>query len=326
MNSKMVFGQYYYADSWIHRLDPRTKILAVIIYMIAIFLVDSLYVLLGFFGFTILILLSTKIPFGKFLKSIKMLSFLLLITFICQVLFRKTGDILITFNFTLTVLNLITIILVIILYFVFSRIIKKYYFLLFLGIMVGCFIIQYFWISGILIVNYNIPIYTDSLLSSLFLIVRLITLIFISSLLTLSTKPTELNNGLEKLLKPLNIFHRNVASILSMMVSIALRYVPTLINEANKVLKAQASRGVDFKEAKLKEKVTQIISLIVPMFIISYKRAEDLSDAMEARGYNPDMKRTSIFVLKMKYSDYIVYAFLGVSLIALIVGKVLWGI
>ena len=88
-----------------------------------------------------------------------------------------------------------------------------------------------------------------------------------------------------------------------MMFSLTLRFIPTLINEANKILKAQASRGVDFKEAKLKEKITQVISLIVPMFVIAYRRAIDLSDAMEARGYDPDLPRTSLNVLKMRAMD-----------------------
>ena len=103
----------------------------------------------------------------------------------------------------------------------------------------------------------------------------------------------ELNQGLESLLKPLRFFKLN-PSIFTMMIAIALRFIPTLINEANKILKAQASRGVDFKEGKLKDKIGQIISLIVPMFVIAYRRAIDLSDAMEARGYIPGEKRTKI--------------------------------
>ena len=109
-----------------------------------------------------------------------------------------------------------------------------------------------------------------------------------------------------------------------MMVSIALRNIPTLINEATKVLKAQASRGVDFNEAKLKEKISQIVSLIVPMFIISYQKAADLSDAMEARGYDPNGKRTSINVLKMKTSDYISLIFVFMLLIAIIVYSIIY--
>ena len=100
-----------------------------------------------------------------------------------------------------------------------------------------------------------------------------------------------------------------------MIIAIALRFIPTLINETNKILKAQASRGVDFNEGSLKEKVTQIISLLIPMFVISFKRAEDLSNAMEARGYIIGEKRTKLDELKLKWRDYlcliIIIAFLG---------------
>ena len=107
-----------------------------------------------------------------------------------------------------------------------------------------------------------------------------------------------------------------------MIISIALRFIPTLINETNKILKAQASRGVDFNEGNIKTKIGQIISLIVPMFIISYKKAIDLSDAMDARGYNPDKKRTSINVIKFKWGDYVVMSFGLMVLAGLIIGKI----
>ena len=104
-----------------------------------------------------------------------------------------------------------------------------------------------------------------------------------------------------------------------MIMSIALREIPKLIGEADKVLKAQASRGVDFKEAKLKDKIGQIVSLIVPMFIISYQIADDLSDAMEARGYDPDAKRTTINILKMRTIDYICIGLMTIMLVVTIV-------
>jgi len=97
------------------------------------------------------------------------------------------------------------------------------------------------------------------------------------------------------------------------MVSLTLRYIPTLLIETDKIMKAQASRGVDFKEASLKDKVTQVISLLIPVFVISFKRAEDLANAMEVRGYVIGQKRTKIDILKIKLTDYI--AILGVLLI-----------
>jgi energy-coupling factor transport system permease protein len=108
-----------------------------------------------------------------------------------------------------------------------------------------------------------------------------------------------------------------------MMISIALRSIPTLINESQRILKAQASRGVDFNEGKLKDKINQIISLLVPMFVISYKKAEDLAYAMEARGYIPGKERSKLEVLKYKLSDYLVYVFVLLFISLIIIGKIL---
>ena len=323
MNSKIVFGQYYNSNSWVHRLDPRVKILSLILLMVVIFLIDNIFFLLGFFGLTILVILSTRIPFTKFLKSLKMITFLLLFMFIFQVLFRRTGELLFTLDFTLTIWNLITIIILLVLYFLLGKVFKKFRFVQLLLILILAFVLQYYWINGKEIVNYQISVYEDSLLTASFVFVRIVNILFLSSLLTLTTKPMELNQGLESLLKPLRALKVN-PSIFTMMIAIALRFIPTLINEANKILKAQASRGVDFKEAKLKEKITQVVSLIVPMFVIAYRRAIDLSDAMEARGYDPDATRTSMEVLKFKMADIISLSIICLLCVAIIVLKIVF--
>lgn len=323
MNSKIVFGQYYNSNSWVHRLDPRVKILSLILLMVVIFLIDNIFFLLGFFGLTILVILSTRIPFTKFLKSLKMITFLLLFMFIFQVLFRRTGELLFTLDFTLTIWNLITIIILLVLYFLLGKVFKKFRFVQLLLILILAFVLQYYWVNGKEIVNYQISVYEDSLLTASFVFVRIVNILFLSSLLTLTTKPMELNQGLESLLKPLRALKVN-PSIFTMMIAIALRFIPTLINEANKILKAQASRGVDFKEAKLKEKITQVVSLIVPMFVIAYRRAIDLSDAMEARGYDPDATRTSMEVLKFKMADIISLSIICLLCVAIIVLKIVF--
>lgn len=318
MNDKIVFGQYYFGTSWIHKLDPRSKLLAVLLFMISIFLIDS-FTTLGFvFLGIIIIILTSQIPIFKFLSSIKTVAYLLLFTFACQVLFRKTGEVIKTFDFTLTVLNLVISVILLVLYFASSKIITKFRFMLFITILLGIFISQIYIPYGLEIVKYSISIYDDSLYQSGFIILRIIMILLMSSLLTFSTKPTDLNNGLEKLLSFLKIFKINPA-IIAMIMSIALREIPKLINEADKVLKAQASRGVDFKEAKIKDKIMQIVSLIVPMFIISYQIADDLSDAMEARGYDPSLERTNINVLVMKLSDYLCIILMSLFLISTII-------
>lgn len=114
---------------------------------------------------------------------------------------------------------------------------------------------------------------------------------------------TDINNGLEWLLAPLKAIKIPV-SVFSMTIALTLRFIPTLYEESKKIMNAQASRGVDFQEGRLHNKVTQIISLLIPMFVISFRRAEDLSNAMESRGYVIGAKRTKLDELKFRFLDY----------------------
>ena len=143
----------------------------------------------------------------------------------------------------------------------------------------------------------------------------------ITSLLTLSTMSTDINNGLEAVLSPLKLFKIPVG-IFSMLISLTLRFIPTLMIESKKIMNAQASRGVDFSEGSLKDKVNQIIALLIPMFVISFKRAEDLSNAMEARGYIVGAKRTKIDELKLRWRDYLFIVFLLLLLTSVILGRI----
>ena len=308
--NNIVFGQYYNSNSWLHRLDPRTKIISIIVLIIGLFLLKDIVALSIAFGLTIALILSTKIPLMKFLNSLKMMTTLLFITVVFQVLFNQ-GQMYKEIYFSLNVLNLVIIIVLITLFILSKKVIRKFRFFLFLLLFFTIFFVQanlipLDFIQTPVIFQYHLRFYEQGLITSVIVLLRIITLVFISSLLTLTTKPTDLNNGLESVMKPLKLIGVKV-SILTMMISIALRFIPTLINEANKILKAQASRGVDFKEGKFKDKITQIISLLIPMFVISYKRAYDLADAMEARGYIPEAKRTSINLLKFRFADYLVF-------------------
>ena len=124
-----------------------------------------------------------------------------------------------------------------------------------------------------------------------------------TSLLTFTTMTTDLNYGIESLLSPLKKIKVPV-EVLSMMISLTLRSIPTLLEETEKIMKAQSSRGSDFKESKLKEKVVQIIALLIPVFVISFKRSEELANAMEARGYVLGQKRSRIDTYKLGFVDY----------------------
>ena len=133
--------------------------------------------------------------------------------------------------------------------------------------------------------------------------VRLVFLIMGSSLMTLTTTPNDLTDGLEKSLGFLKVIRIPVHEI-SMMMSIALRFIPTLIEETQRIMKAQASRGVDLENGTIKEKISAILSLLVPLLVSAWDRAVQLADAMEARGYVPGKQRTRYKKLKMQSCDF----------------------
>ncbi|MDD4584822.1 MAG: energy-coupling factor transporter transmembrane component T [Bacilli bacterium] len=146
-------------------------------------------------------------------------------------------------------------------------------------------------------------IYTKALLQTLQIVVRLALMISITTILTATTKPLDLTYGIEYFMSPLKVV-KFPAHEIAMTISIALRFIPTLLEETDKIIKAQASRGVDLQQGKLKEKVNAIISLIIPLFISSFQRSEELANAMEARGYNPSGKRTRYRIMKFTWSDF----------------------
>lgn len=309
MNDKLVFGQYYHGNSIIHRLDPRTKIIFTLLIMVAAFFIPTKnesimisFILLGSLGLLVLILiLCTKVPLIRFLKSLKQVFLLIVFAGVFQLLINE-GDHYLGVNINLTIVNICLVIFALVIYFI----IRKYLpfkLLFFILVLIGClYILQYPIYGSILNKPYELKFYRSGLLMALLLILRVMIVILTSTILTLTTKPTDLTNGLELLLKPLEAL-KIKTSIFAMMVSIALRFIPTLFNETDKILKAQASRGADFKEGKFRNQIMQIVSLLIPMFVISIKRAFDLADAMEARGYIPGAKRTRLVNLKLKAND-----------------------
>jgi energy-coupling factor transport system permease protein len=145
-------------------------------------------------------------------------------------------------------------------------------------------------------------IYSGAVSQTLYIVVRLALMVIITTILTATTKPLDLTLGIEDLLKP---FRRIgvPAHEIAMMISIALRFIPTLIEETQRIMKAQASRGVDMSSGSLKEKIGAVLSLIVPLFVSAFDRAEQLANAMEARGYVPGRNRTRYKSLKLHGID-----------------------
>ena len=148
----------------------------------------------------------------------------------------------------------------------------------------------------------SISIYSGALLQTAYIFIRLVLIITLTTLMTSTTKPLELTLAIESLLNPLKRFHFPVHE-LAMMISIALRFIPDLLDEAKRIMKAQASRGADFNEGSFMEKIKSIISLIIPLFISAFQRAEELANAMESRNYNPEATRTKYKVLTWTHLD-----------------------
>ena len=146
-------------------------------------------------------------------------------------------------------------------------------------------------------------VYKDAIMNTLFVIVRLLLMVSLTTLLTATNNPLDLTLGIECLRKPLEVFHFPSHEV-ALMVSIALRFIPTIIEETMRIMNAQKSRGVDFENGRLSEKISAILSLIVPLFSVAFERAYELADAMEARGYVPGAKRTRYHVLKFRFRDY----------------------
>lgn len=163
-------------------------------------------------------------------------------------------------------------------------------------------------------------IYWEAIYQSLKIILRLVLMIMLTTLLTATTKPLDLTYGLEWYMTPLKVI-KFPAHEVAMTISIALRFIPTLLDETDRIMKAQSSRGVDFKHGKISSRLKAIVSLIIPLFISSFQRSEELADSMEARGYDPKAQRTRYRVLKFALADLAGFILSCVFLAATIVIK-----
>src|SRR5690554_6178600 len=288
MMNNITIGQYVPGNSIIHRLDPRTKLLSMIVLIVLTFIIPVrlelfyLISLASLFLFTIGLIFISGVPFLKVIRGLKGIVVLMTITFLLQLFTFRTGTVLFQTPMYLSWLSILAIIGLII-FFIFTRKYVKfrttYFFLAVIGVFVLQAVIPLFPFH-----TYEFIISSEGLSRAIFIFIRIVTVMIIASLLTFTTSVIELNDGLESLLKPFKLLGINTG-VFSMMIALTLRSIPTLLIETEKILKAQMSRGVDFKENKLKDKIVQIISLLIPVFVISFNRSEDLSNAMEVRGY-----------------------------------------
>lgn len=247
----ITIGQYYPANSIVHRLDPRVKIMCTLFYLISLFLFKSVlgYALCTVFLFAVIRL--SKVPFKFITKGLKPIIVLLMITVLFNLFLTNQGNVLVSF-----------------------------------------------WI---------LKITDEGLRTAVYMAIRLIYLIVGSSLMTLTTTPNELTDGIEKLLKPFNKIKVPVHEI-AMMMSIALRFIPILLEETDKIMKAQIARGADLESGNIIQKAKNMIPILVPLFVSAFRRANDLAMAMEARCYQGGEGRTKMKPLVYQKRDYITYA------------------
>lgn len=303
--NNITFGQYIPGNSWVYKLDPRTKIILTVLLIVLIFIIPNLVGMLIALGAFLLIFISTRISLWKVVKGLRPVMFLLLFTIVLQLIYTTGTEetLLYGFHMQIGLYQLLIMLGILAVYFITKRYVPvKLIYLLIAG--VGIFLIL--WLTrfdSFIWSDFTFRIYKEGIDKAAFVFIRIVIMLGITSLLTFSTMTTDINNGIEAVLSPLKLIKIPVG-IFSMLISLTLRFIPTLLEESKKIMNAQASRGVDFQEGKLKDKVTQIISLLIPMFVISFKRAEDLSNAMEARGYIIGEKRTKLDELKLRWRDY----------------------
>lgn len=253
MMEKMIFGRYVPADSPIHRMDPRAKLILVFLFVCVVFLANNwlTYVLIGIYTFLMLGL--SRIPFRFLYAGLKPVLWLVLFTLFLQLFFNRQGN---------------------------------------------------------LVFEYGpIKIFDEGIRQGIFISMRFFFLILMTSLLTLTTTPIEITDGLETLLNPLKKIRFPVHEM-ALMMSISLRFIPTLMQETDKIMKAQIARGVEFGSGPIKDRIKAVVPLLIPLFVSSFKRAEELAVAMEARGYRGGEGRTKYRQLNWKIADTLLLAVL----------------
>lgn len=258
----ITLGQYYPGDSWVHRLDARTKIIATLLYLIELFVVNNFY---GFIIITVAlftVIAVSKVPLKFIFRGLSAVFLIIAFTFLLN-LFMVDGRVL--------------------------------------------------WHWKFLTITY------EGVSRAFFMAIRLVLIIIGSSIMTLTTKPIELTDGLEKLLSPFSKIGLPSHEI-ALMMTIALRFIPTLMEETDKIIKAQQARGADFESGNLFQRAKSLIPILVPLFVSSFRIAQDLALAMEARCYHGGGGRTRMNEIRFDRGDAVA-AVLMVLFLAVIIAS-----
>ncbi|NLI89967.1 MAG: energy-coupling factor transporter transmembrane protein EcfT [Epulopiscium sp.] len=257
----ITIGQYYPTNSYIHRLDPRVKILSTFAYIISLFLIDNYigYLIVALFIYTITKV--AKIPLKFILKGLKAIFIIVLFTVILNVFMAPGETILYEFG--------------------------------------------------------KVKVTLEGIKLAIRMVSRLVLLIIGSSLMTLTTSPIELTDGIESLLKPFSKIGVPAHEI-AMMMSISLRFIPILLEETDKIMKAQMARGADFESGGIIKRAKALIPILVPLFISAFRRADELAMAMEARCYRGGENRTRMKELRYESKDYIALSIMAILVVVTI--------
>ena len=260
------FGQYYPADSVLHRMDPRAKVISAVAYIVAAFLCKNTFSFLLLILSAFALILISRIPMKVVLRSVKALIFIMAFT---------------------AVLNI-------------------------------------FWIADTsegavpLVDFYFITIYAKGIYHAVFILIRILTMVIGTGLfLTYTTTPIALTDALESLLRPLAKIKVPVHAF-AMMMTIALRFIPTIMEETEKIMSAQKARGADFTTGSLAKRAKALIPVIVPLFASAFRRADELATAMECRCYHGGEGRTKLRILRYRFSDFVGLFFVALFIAAVV--------
>ncbi len=255
------FGQYYPVDSFVHKVDPRLKILFLIGYIVAIFLAKNFYGLAVCAFVLLLVILFSRVPILKVLRAVKGILFLVIFTAALNILFNRSEEV--------------------------------------------------YWAGPAVYWRWKIFSVTQGgIVVSLFLVARLILLVTLSSMLTYTTTPVALTDGLESLLTPLKWMHIPVY-VLADVMSIALRFIPELSAQTERIADAQKSRGASLDSGGPVKRVKAFVPVLVPLFLAAFRIADDLGEAMESRCYMSGRTRTKYKKMHFTWRDLLVFLLLG---------------
>lgn len=264
----VAFGQYYPTGSVVHRMDPRMKLLLTIMFVVAIFFVNTYFGFMLTAAVLILIILIAKLPMLSVLKSVRAIIFIVIFAAVINLFMIKNGEVLWSWK--------------------------------------------------------ALQITDQGVHTTIKMTLRLVLLISGASLLTLTTTPVEIADGTESLIKPLALIKVPVHDI-AMIMSIALRFIPTLFEETQKIISAQKARGASFDTGGLIARAKALLPVLIPLFVNSFRRADELAFAMDARCYNATEKRTKMKVMRFGAADFVAFFLIAAYFVAVMLDRYYFG-